>query len=151
MKTLVRIAVLAAPALASVLFLAACGSPAPPAGASPSSDGEPTAELTVVVVRAPGEPEQEWMLTCDGLSPLPGSTHPTAAEACALIHDRPEVLSPPDPHQACTEQYGGPDVARVTGTLRGAPVDRTFDRTNGCGISSWDASIALIGEPGGAV
>ena len=38
----------------------------------------------------------------------------------------------------CTQQYGGPATARVTGTWQGQHVDATFDRTNGCEIARWN-------------
>jgi hypothetical protein len=125
-------------------------------GAVPSSTagrapGAATAELQVVVVRAPGEPEQRWTLRCSGADLLPGSTHPTGAAACALVAARPEVLAPPPKDQVCTQQYGGPEVATVTGTVNGTPVDRQFTRTDGCGISAWKVAVPLLGAPGGAV
>lgn len=160
---------------ATTLLLAACSTgPQRPSGASPSepsatsapsagpsgsaptsaagrTPGAMTAELQVVVVRSPGEPEQRWTLRCSGAEVLPGTTHPTGAAACALIAARPEVLSPPPKDQLCTQQYGGPEVATVTGTVKGTPVDRRFSRTDGCGISAWRIATPLLGAPGGAV
>ncbi|WP_077491031.1 SSI family serine proteinase inhibitor [Sinomonas mesophila] len=129
-----------------------------PSSSTPSTSGQPsgtqgapTADLEVVVVSAPGEPEQRWTLQCSGAAPLPGSTHPSAAAACALLDARRDVLDPPAQNRLCTQQYGGPDVATVTGTLDGAPVDRRFSRTDGCEIADWSAAQALIGPPSGAV
>jgi hypothetical protein len=39
---------------------------------------------------------------------------------------------------ACIEIYGGPQVARVTGTFRGRRVWATFRRTDGCEIARWN-------------
>lgn len=132
--------------------------PGPSTGASrtaPTTAGQAastaTAELEVVVVRIPGGPPQQWTLRCAGGEAPPGTTHPAAAAACALIAARPEVLAPPPADQLCTQQYGGPDVATVTGTVNGAPIDRRFTRTDGCGISAWATAEALLGAPGGAV
>lgn len=124
---------------------------APPSGAPSPAPGAMTADLTVVVVRSPGEPEQRWTLRCSGADPLPGSTHPTAAAACALVAARPEVLAPPPKDQLCTQQYGGPEVATVCGTANGMPVDRRFTRTDGCGIAAWSIAAPLLGAPAGAV
>ncbi|AMM31211.1 Subtilisin inhibitor-like protein [Sinomonas atrocyanea] len=129
---------------------AGASSPAPTTGAG-RTPGAATAELQVVVVRSPGGPEQRWTLRCSGADVLLGSTHPTAAAACALIAARPEVLAPPPRDQLCTQQYGGPEVATVTGTVNGARVDRRFTRTDGCGISAWAIATPLLGAPGGAV
>jgi Subtilisin inhibitor-like len=39
---------------------------------------------------------------------------------------------------ACTEIYGGPEVAEVRGSLRGRPVTARFTRTDGCQIERWN-------------
>ena len=57
--------------------------------------------------------------------------------------DAPRARVPP-PDQVCTEIYGGPDVARVTGTIDEQPVDATIDRTNGCGIGDWDDLLGAV-------
>ena len=54
------------------------------------------------------------------------------------------LASKPDPRRACTEIYGGPERARVTGTIAGRAVDRRFSRTNGCDISDWERAQPLI-------
>lgn len=128
------------------------GAPASSPSGSPSgTHGEMTADLEVVVVRTPGEAEQRWTLRCSGTEPLPGSTHPDAAAACVLVAARPGLLAPPARGRLCTQQYGGPEVAEVTGTLDGRPVSRRFTRTDGCGIAEWTAAEPLLGAPGGAV
>jgi hypothetical protein len=45
---------------------------------------------------------------------------------------------------ACPLQYGGPDTARVTGTLRGERVDARFSRTDGCEITRWEKVAPLL-------
>ncbi|GHG42933.1 hypothetical protein GCM10012320_06580 [Sinomonas cellulolyticus] len=145
-----------------VALLAACAVGAGGSGArssngpslpgSPSgTPGAPTADLEVVVVRAPGEPGQRWTLRCAGGDPLPGSTHPAAASACALVAAHPGLLGPPPKDRVCTQLYGGPDVATVSGTVDGAPVSRQFTRTDGCGVADWAAAQALLGPPGDAL
>lgn len=47
----------------------------------------------------------------------------------------------------CTEIYGGPQRAVVTGEIRGRTVRTTITRSNGCGIADWDALEALLGPP----
>ena len=39
----------------------------------------------------------------------------------------------------CTQQYGGPETATITGSWQGKPVNSTLSRKNGCEISRWDA------------
>jgi hypothetical protein len=45
---------------------------------------------------------------------------------------------------ACTLQHGGPDTARVTGTLRGETIDARFSLVNGCEISRWERVSGLL-------
>ena len=47
--------------------------------------------------------------------------------------------------RACTELYGGPETAHLTGTLDGEPVDVTITRNNGCGITDYDALFEALG------
>ena len=45
---------------------------------------------------------------------------------------------------ACTEIYGGPGKATITGALvDGATVNGTFTRSNGCEIGRWDRMVEL--------
>ncbi|MGA9762584.1 MAG: hypothetical protein WBQ14_09185 [Gaiellaceae bacterium] len=39
---------------------------------------------------------------------------------------------------ACTQIYGGPQVAHVRGRLAGRPIDADFSRNDGCQIARWD-------------
>jgi hypothetical protein len=54
-------------------------------------------------------------------------------------------LAPVPEETACAQIYGGPAVATVIGTLRGRPVDATFDLTNACEIERWRRNGALLG------
>ena len=47
---------------------------------------------------------------------------------------------------ACTDIFGGPESARVTGELHGKPVASDFGRANGCEISRWDAVADLLAQ-----
>jgi hypothetical protein len=72
------------------------------------------------------------------------------AAACQRLGD-PAVLdrlvSGPPADQICTDIYGGPDVAEITGELDGAPIDATVDRADGCGIADWDDLLAGVLPP----
>ena len=100
-------------------------------------------ELTVVVAGTGGG-RQRYSLTCDPA----GGDHPAPAAACRALDALDDPFAPVPADQACTEIYGGPQTASVTGTLRGEPVDAEFDRTNGCQIDRWDAHAALLGAAG---
>ena len=45
----------------------------------------------------------------------------------------------------CTQQYGGPQVAVVTGTFHGRPVHSRFSLTDGCEIARWRSMAPLFG------
>lgn len=60
----------------------------------------------------------------------------------------PEDLAPVPRRTACTQVYGGPGTARVTGQLRGERVSASFDLTDGCEIARWRRNAALLGAPG---
>ncbi len=38
---------------------------------------------------------------------------------------------------ACTQIYGGPEIADVSGTFNGKHVDTQFSRGNGCELERW--------------
>jgi len=51
----------------------------------------------------------------------------------------------PAPDRVCTQVYGGPETARVTGRAGDRAVDRRFHRADGCGIADWDRMGSLLG------
>lgn len=53
-------------------------------------------------------------------------------------------IEPPSRATACTELYGGPQTATITGTLRGRRIDLKLSRVNGCEIARWEAARALL-------
>jgi hypothetical protein len=88
-----------------------------------------------------GSPAQEWSLTCVGF--VEGS-HPQAEAACAHLRDRDDPFAPLPPDRVCTEQYGGPQTARVSGVWGGSPVELSLSRTDGCAIDQWDGLVPLV-------
>lgn len=127
--------------------------PSPSAPPVPSAGpGAGNAELSIMVKPAPGEADLNYTLVCrDGL-PSDESKHPKPDAACAALKNNAALLSPDTMNtaQACTEQYGGPQQATVTGIVDGTPVDVAFARTNGCEIGAWDAAEDVLGASGGA-
>lgn len=115
-------------------------SPQPPAPGAAAGE----TDLTVVVDDGSGA-TKTWRLTCDP----PGGTHPDPAAACEALAARGETALPPvPPDRMCTQQYGGPETAQVTGTWRGRTVSARFAKTNGCEIGRWNALSGLL--PGAA-
>jgi hypothetical protein len=121
--------------LVGLLLVAGCGSgddgddrPSAPATEPPAT------ELTVTVwPEGRGGPMRERQVECPG------------AEVCRELSARSFAPVPRD--MACTAIYGGPDVARVTGTLRGEPVDERFSLEDGCQIARWNRNRELLGTP----
>lgn len=79
-------------------------------------------------------PKHQWTLRC---APAAG-TLPHRAAACRKLARLQHPFRETPPRTACTDIYGGPQTAHVTGRLRGARVDARFDRRDGCAIGRWN-------------
>jgi hypothetical protein len=113
-----------APLLAALVLVTGCGSSSEAGGSAPSYD--------VTVIYWPSGPDGESMeatLTCDP----DGGSHPDPAGACAALAENEDALEPVPGDVACTEIYGGDQVATITGS-----VEASFSRANGCEIDRWD-------------
>jgi hypothetical protein len=115
----------------SLVLLAACGDGDEEAGGG----GASTTRLTVTVwPEGRDGPKRARTVECPG------------ADVCGQVSAR--RLAPVPRDVACTSIYGGPDVARVTGTIDGQRIDARFNRTDGCEIERWDRNVALLGPAG---
>lgn len=110
-------------ALLACAALVACGEDDEPPAASSY------AELTVTV--QPGDKRAE--VRCGARED---------SDVCRALDA--EWFEPTPGNVACTQQYGGPETATVTGTFRGEPVDAKFARRNGCEISRWEDAAPLL-------
>ncbi len=120
------------PALLAATALAACGADDEQPAATAPAD---STRLTVEVTGAGSDPIA-IELRCGGAKPCEqGRLDKLAA-----------VAEPADPARACTQQYGGPEKAHMTGTLEGEPVDVTVTRSDGCGIADYEALFAALGR-----
>lgn len=128
-----------------LLLLTACGATedALDTGAPP-----PAAELSVAYDAGDGSATTPWTLGCG--NPVSG-THPDPVAACAHLQALDEPFAPLPADQMCTEQYGGPQTARVTGQWADEPVELGLSRTNGCAISQWEGLVPLVPVTEGAV
>lgn len=141
--------------LLTVLLLAACGGGAGDdagGGSEPGADslvGSDRASNDLVIEVDPGDgsPVQRYTLTCVGRGPSGDLPDPEAA--CDHLEGMQDPFAPPPADQICTEQYGGPQTATITGRWQGEPVDVSLSRTDGCGISRWDALSPLLPVPVG--
>jgi Subtilisin inhibitor-like len=127
---------LARAALAVALLLAAgCGSGGHAAPAQPRYD------LTISFwPQGRAGESRTATLTCDP----DGGSHPEPPKACDALLGNEDALKPVPPDVACTQVYGGGQMA----TLAGAGVHATFSRANGCEIARWDALAPLLELPG---
>ena len=48
--------------------------------------------------------------------------------------------------KACTQIFGGPETATISGEVDGKPVDARFSRSNGCEVARWQAVSALLDQ-----
>jgi hypothetical protein len=88
----------------------------------------------------------QWTLRCNP----PRGTLGRPAIACRKLAAGGAKLFAPVPDDAvCTEIYGGPQVARVVGTVKGKRVWANVSRTNGCQISRWDRLSPWLLPAGG--
>ncbi len=156
----------------SIAFLAAaCGSGASP-GADGGDSGAPDTSSPTTVSDGPlgagpypvvsleitvTHPEAEdlvYTISCLGdTATITGDVPLDADRACEALGRedvRTRLVEGPPADQVCTEIYGGPDVATITGSydgVDGTTVDTTVNRTNGCGINDWDVLLADVLPP----
>lgn len=139
----------------SVALVAGCGTDdtGGAINAGPTSSAAPVEVALVVQVTAGGAgADRHGTITCQGTSAI-GTGHlldpAAAAAACALVQPggaaEQRLTQGPKADQICTQQYGGPQQAKITGTIRGRSIDTTVDRKDGCGIADWDLLRALVG------
>lgn len=119
-------------------------------GAVPTP-GQGNAELSILVKATADATPASFTLVCQGGAPAAESNLPTAAAACTALKKNPALLErAPKSGQACTQQYGGPQTATVTGAVDGKAVESSYSLTDGCEISAWDAVRDILGSAGGA-
>lgn len=135
--------------LVSVAMLGGCGDddePAAPQTASTPAAGSGI-ELSIRHDDGAGN-TQTGILTCRGGVQRAGgflTRRATVEELCAKARAIKALLTtPPDKQRACTQIYGGPQTARITGTIDGEQVDRRFSRTNGCEIADFNRAGELL-------
>jgi len=106
--------------------------------------------LTVTFSRAPGGAPHVAHLRCtasaaraDGFLRAVG-----ARRACATARRLSAFLaSRPPSNRACAQIFGGPERARVTGTIGDRRVRRAFSRTDSCETADWRRAMPLLPRP----
>ncbi|MDQ3122496.1 MAG: subtilase-type protease inhibitor [Actinomycetota bacterium] len=75
-----------------------------------------------------------WTLRCE---PASGTVARPGVACRKLVVGGRKLFAPVPRSAICTEIYGGPDTARITGVVAGRRVWATFNLTNGCHIDRW--------------
>ena len=126
---------------ASVITAVGCGS-----GSAATPPGSGTS-LTITVWpegREKGAPIR-LTLRC---SP-PGGTVRQPAATCRKLAAQSNPFAPLDKDIVCTDQYGGPQEALVSGTYRGRRTSVQLTARNGCEMWRWNRLAFLVpGAPG---
>lgn len=127
--------------LAGLMVLAGCGS-GTGGGDAAEPPPQPAYDLQITVWPEGKDGESaSASLTCDA----DGGTHPDPATACAALDAHPEALHPVPGDVACTEIYGGDQVAEIEGSgPEGTKIRAILNRTNGCEIARWDALAPVV-------
>lgn len=135
--------------LVVLLAVAGCSSDGGDDGSPrPLPSADQTTDLTVVVSDGKGN-QETFTVTCDPA----GGSHPRPESACEFLElaakwgEDPFAPVPDD--AVCTQIYGGPETATVTGVWLGRDIDASFSRDNGCEIDRWDNAVALLALSGG--
>lgn len=120
------------------------GNDQPPLGAGPYPVG--TLEITIT---HPDADPLSYTISCLGdtatiTPPVEGLNEQTACAALSDDATRTLLFDGPPADRICTEIYGGPDEATITGTLDEQPVDVVITRNDGCGIDDWDSTLAGV-------
>jgi hypothetical protein len=117
--------------------------------------GAAPTRLRVVVAVGPDEASlhrERATLTCDGGdSRGTGYLEPSAraTAACRVVRAGrvATIAQQQSSGRLCTQIYGGPQTARVTGSIDGRRTRLSVTRTDGCGVADWRRLGALAGDP----
>jgi hypothetical protein len=119
-------------ALAAILATIAAAAPAP---------------VTLTVRYSNGSRvEQIAHLRCRGdRARADGFLRTSARPACRRARKIAAFLdATPNPKRICSQIYGGPERARITGTIGARRIDRRFKRTDGCQTADWQYAVPVL-------
>ena len=130
----------------AVLLAGCAASPAGSAAPGPASHSRPPDALTVEIDRGNGSPAESYRLTCG--TTVTGN-HPDGAAACAHLESLADPFAPIPADRMCSQIYGGPQTAHVTGRWKGAHIDVRLSRVDGCRTEQWNSLGLLLPGPVG--
>jgi len=102
-----------------------------------------SAELAVTYDDGAGS-EQIYDLACDGSQASGTAPDPAAACSAVAAAGGVDAFAAPSGDVQCTQVFGGPQTAVVSGTVEDEPVSADLARADGCDISRWDALVPLV-------
>jgi hypothetical protein len=112
-----------------------------------TSQGAPAAETPATSLTISYWPQgagegkaTKWTLRCGPA----GGTLPRGAAACRQLASMRDAFAPIPKDVACTEQYGGPQVAVISGTFRGKKLWTKLQNRNGCEIARFQRHAFLV-------
>jgi hypothetical protein len=101
-----------------------------------------TTSLRIVVRSLSDATPLVLTLRCDS----PRGTVARPGSACGrLLSGGRALFAPTPPGTACSQIYGGPQVAVVSGTLDGRRLWSSFHRRDGCEVTRWNRVAFLLG------
>jgi hypothetical protein len=116
--------------------------------AATTTSGPPQTFLTLVIwPRGKKYLPKVFRLSCLGGATAPGPSRPVPHRAAAcrrILRLGAKGFAPVARNVACTQIYGGPQIAEVVGLLKGQLLKATFTRTDGCEIARWDRFKFLL-------
>ncbi|NOJ60587.1 hypothetical protein [Arthrobacter sp. 260] len=126
------------------------GQPTPDPSDTATGNAAADAQLSIVLTAGEGAEPVTYELACEAGEPVGDSALPDPSAACDVLATNGDlIMDEPAAGAMCTQLYGGPETAVVTGTLNGNAVDASFSRDNGCSIDRWAMFEPLLGTSGG--
>lgn len=116
-----------------------------------AATGAPKANLVIQYQPTTSGASIRLSVACVGARATAG-THPNRKAICSLLAKKGlKIFAPTPTGMACSMIYGGPETARVTGTVGSTRVKGAFSKTDGCQVARWQAALPLFTFPGNAV
>jgi hypothetical protein len=102
-----------------------------------------TTALTILVRTAPDAAPHVLTLRCN---PARGTVAMPGAACRRLLSAGRAIFAPTPAGSACSQIYGGHQVAVITGTLDGQRLWTSFRRRDGCEVARWSRVAFLLGS-----
>jgi Subtilisin inhibitor-like len=128
--------------LAIAAALVACGT-----GSAADTASSATSLTVTYWSEGPAAGKTKWTVAC---APARGTLARPLAACRKLTAGGAKLFASIPKDMMCTDVYGGPQVARVAGTVKGKRVLAQLNRVNGCAIERWNRLSPWLLPRGGA-